>query len=185
MDDRQIVEYYFDRDEQALALTAQKYGALCHSVAMNILNSREDSEECVNDTYLQAWNAIPPERPTMLGAYLCRITRNLAINRYRAERREKRGGGQVAMAIDELGECLADAEGMSMCDEIALRDAVNAFIRRLSDPTRTVFVQRYWYVRPVADIANELGMSESRVKMILHRTRDRLREHLIKEGIRI
>ena len=185
MDDQRIVEYYFERDEQALTLTAQKYGALCHSVAMNILANREDSEECVNDTYLQAWNAIPPERPTLLGAYLCRITRNLAINRYRADRRDKRGGGQAAVAIEELNECLADAESTSVCDEIALRDAVNGFIRRLSDPARTVFVQRYWYVRPVADIAEELGMSESRVKMILHRTRSRLREHLNKEGIRI
>lgn len=185
MDDQQIVQYYFDRDEQAIALSAQKYGALCHRVAMNILDSHEDSEECVNDTYLQAWNAIPPERPTLLGAYLCRITRNLAINRYRAERRDKRGGGQTAVAIDELSECLSENSGASMCDEIALRDAVNGFLRRLSDPARTVFVQRYWYVRAVADIAAELGMSESRVKMLLHRTRSRLREYLIKEGIRI
>ena len=185
MDDQQIVQYYFDRDEQAIALSAQKYGALCHRVAMNILDSREDSEECVNDTYLQAWNAIPPERPTLLGAYLCRITRNLAINRYRADRRDKRGGGQAVLAIEELSECLADAESTSVCDEIALRDAVNGFLRRLPEPARTVFVQRYWYVRPVADIAAEQGMSVSRVKMILHRTRDRLREHLIKEGIRI
>lgn len=185
MDDQQIVQYYFDRDEQAIACSAQKYGALCHRVAMNILDNREDSEECVNDTYLHAWNAIPPERPTMLGAYLCRITRNLAINRYRADRRDKRGGGQAAIAIDELSECLSDAGGTSMCDEIVLRDAVNGFVRRLPDPARTVFVQRYWYVRAVADIAEEQGMSVSRVKMILHRTRDRLREHLIKEGIRI
>ena len=185
MDDQQIVQYYFDRDEQAIALSAQKYGALCHRVAMNILDSREDSEECVNDTYLQAWNAIPPERPTLLGAYLCRITRNLAINRYRANHRDKRGGGQAAVAIDELNECLSDNGGTSMCDEVALRDAVNSFLRRLPDPARTVFVQRYWYVRAVADIAQEHGMSESHVKMILHRTRNRLREHLNKEGIRI
>ena len=184
MDDQQIVEYYFARDEQALTHTAQKYGALCHSVAANILASREDAEECVNDTYLQAWNSIPPERPALLGAYLCRIARNLAINRYRAEHRDKRGSGQTAMALDELSEIVSDGSE-PLCEELALRDAVNGFLRRLPDPARTVFVMRYWYVQPISDIAADLGMSESRVKMILHRTRNRLREHLNKEGIRI
>jgi len=184
MDDQQILEYFFRRDEHALTQTEQKYGKLCHSVAMNILGNREDSEECVNDTYLQAWNTIPPERPTLLGAYLCRITRNLAINRYRADRRDKRGGGQTALALEELSECVSDGAA-SLSDEVALRQAINAFLHALPDPARTVFVQRYWYVRPVADIAEELGMNESRVKMILHRTRNRLREHLSKEGIQI
>ena len=184
MDDQQILEYFFHRDEQALAQTEAKYGKLCHSVAMNILGSREDSEECVNDTYLQAWNTIPPERPALLGAYLCRITRNLAINRYRADRRDKRGGGQTALALEELSECVSDSAA-PLSDEVTLREAINAFLRALPDPARTVFVQRYWYVRPVADIAKELGMNESRVKMILHRTRNRLREHLSKEDIQI
>ena len=184
MDDKQIVDLYFERNEAAIKETEQKYGKLCHSVAMNILGNREDSEECVNDTYLQAWNTIPPERPTLLGAYLCRITRNLAINRYRADRRDKRGGGQTALALEELSECVSDGTA-PLSDEVALRQAINAFLRALPDPARTVFVQRYWYVRPVADIAEELGMNESRVKMILHRTRNRLREHLSKEGIQI
>ena len=185
MDDQHIVELYFKRDEQALDITQKKYGKLCHTVAMNILSNREDTEECVNDTYLQAWNAIPPERPTLLGAYLCRITRNLAINRYRADRREKRGAGEAALAIDELSECLADTAGEGFADSIVLRDALNGFLRTLPDPTRSVFVQRYWYVCPIADIARDFGMTESRVKMILHRTRNRLREHLIKEGIQV
>ena len=184
MEDRHIIELFFDRNEQALALTQQKYGKLCHSVAWNILGNREDTEECLNDTYLQAWNAIPPERPARLGAYLCRIARNLAINRYRADRRDKRGAGETAMALDELSECIAD-ENTPPADEIALRDAINTFLRALPDTVCHIFVQRYWYVRPIADIAKEFGMTESRVKMILHRTRNRLREHLTKEGIQI
>lgn len=184
MDDQYIVDLFFKRDEQALSLTQEKYGKLCHSVALNILGNHEDTEECVNDTYLQAWNAIPPERPNLLGAYLCRIVRNLAINRYRADRRDKRGAGQTALALDELTECVSDGSG-SLCDEVTLRDALNTFLRTMPDLTRRVFVQRYWYVRPVADIAAEFGMSESRVKMILHRTRNRLREHLNKEGIQV
>ena len=184
MEDQHIVELFFQRDEQALAITQQKYGKLCHSVALNILGNPEDTEECVNDTYLQAWNAIPPERPALLGAYLCRIARNLAINRYRADRREKRGAGEASLALDELSECVADASA-PFTDEIALRDAINAFLRTLPDLVRNVFVQRYWYVRPIADIAKEFGMTESRVKMMLHRTRNRLREHLTKEGIQV
>ena len=184
MDDHQILMYFFNRDEAALTHTEAKYGKLCHSVAMNILGNREDSEECVNDTYLQAWNAIPPERPTLLGAYLCRITRNLAINRYRADRREKRGGGQTEAVLDELLECVADS-ATPLADQVALREALNGFLRALPEPARTVFIQRYWYVRPVADIAAELGMSESRLKMILHRTRNRLRDHLDKEGFQV
>ena len=184
MEDQHIVELFFKRDEQALMITQQKYGKLCYNIAMNILGNPEDTEECVNDTYLQTWNAIPPERPTLLGAYLCRITRNLAINRYRADRREKRGSGEAAMALDELSECVADGSA-PMADELTLRDALNTFLRTLPDLNRHVFVRRYWYVCSIADIAEEFGMTESRVKMILHRTRNRLREHLTKEGIQV
>ena len=184
MDDQYIVELFFNRDEQALTHTDKKYGKLCHSVAMNILGNREDTEECVNDTYLQAWNAIPPERPTLLGAYLCRITRNLAINRYRADRRDKRGAGQTALALEELAECPAEG-GASLADDVTLRDALNAFLRALPQLQRDVFLQRYWYVCSIADIAAEFGMSESRVKMMLHRMRIRLREHLTREGIQV
>ena len=184
VEDSKIVELYWARAEAAIAESERKYGKYCYTIAHGILRCREDSEECVNDTYLQAWNTIPPERPTLLGAYLCRITRNLAINRYRADRRDKRGGGQTALALEELSECVSDGTA-PLSDEVTLRQAINAFLRALPDPARTVFVQRYWYVRPVADIAEELGMNESRVKMILHRTRNRLREHLSKEGIQI
>lgn len=184
MNDQHIIELYFQRDEQAIADTQKKYGKLCHAVAMNILGCREDAEECVNDTYLRAWEAIPPERPISLGAYLCCIVRNLALNRYRADHREKRGGEQTTAALEELHECVAD-ESASLADRILLRDALNRFLRELSETNRCVFVQRYWYLRPIAEIAKEFGMTESRVKMILHRTRRHLRDHLTKEGIEL
>ena len=184
MNDQYIVDLFWNRDEQAITAAQEQYGKLCHSVAYNILGNREDTEECVNDTYLHAWTAIPPERPASLGAYLCRIARNLAINRYRADRREKRGAGQTALALDELSECVAD-ESTSMVDEVLLRDALNRFLRTQPELTRHVFVQRYWYLRAIAEIAEEFGMTESRVKMLLLRTRQRLRDHLTKEGIEL
>lgn len=186
MDDQHIVKLYFDRDEQAIAETQKTYGKYCHAIALRILENREDTEECVNDTYLQAWNSIPPERPTKLGAYLAKITRNLAINRYHADRCEKRGGGEVAIAMDELAECLADADShASPADDIALRDALNRFLRQLPEATRDIFLMRYWYVCAIQDIARELGMTESRVKMQLSRTRERLRYFLEQEGIQV
>lgn len=186
MDDQTIIKRYFDRDEQALADTQQKYGSYCHTVAMNVLGNHEDAEECVNDTYLRAWNAIPPEHPQHLGAYLASITRNLAINRYHERRAAGRGAGEAAIAIDELSECLPDgAGGGAFADDLTLRDALNTFLRRLPEPTRGIFLRRYWYVCSVSDIAREYGMGQSRVKMLLLRTRNRLREHLIQEGIQI
>lgn len=186
MDDQHIIKLYFDRDEQAVAQTQDKYGKYCHTVAMNVLGNREDAEECVNDMYLRAWNAIPPEKPKHLGAYLASITRNLAINRYHERRSAGRGAGETAVAIDELAECLADnAGGTTLADDVTLRDALNAFLRTLPEPTRGIFMRRYWFVCPVADIAREYDMKESRVKMILLRTRNRLRDHLTQEGIQV
>ena len=185
MDDQQIVQYYFDRDEQAIALSAQKYGALCHRVAMNILDSREDSEECVNDTYLQAWNAIPPERPTLLGAYLCRITRNLAINRYRADHRDKRGGGQAEAVLEELRECLPGGDMDEHLDELVLRDAINKFLRGQLSRNRAIFLRRYWAMERVEDIAMDLGLRRGQTATILYRMRRELKKHLEKEGINL
>ena len=184
MDDQQIVEYYFARDEQALTHTAQKYGALCHSVAANILASREDAEECVNDTYLKAWNSIPPERPALLGAYLCRIARNLAINRYRAEHRDKRGGGQTAMALDELSECVASSGDVAReVETLEVAAAVQRFLNTLPDTERRIFVRRYWHMESVADLAERFGCGQSRINSMLHRTRGKLQKHLREEGL--
>ena len=185
MEDRQIIELYFDRNEQAIAETQKKYGAYCHTVAIGILTSREDAEECVNDTYLHAWNAIPPQRPQFLSAFLAKITRNLAISRYRSTHREKRGAGQLPLALEELQNCLPASTGGDPAEDLALREALNDFLRNLPEPSRGIFLRRYWFVRSVAEIAAEMGMKESRVKMILLRTREKLREHLAREGIEV
>jgi RNA polymerase sigma-70 factor (ECF subfamily) len=185
MDDQRIIELYFDRDESAIAETQKKYGAYCHTVAAAILSDARDTEECVNDTYLHAWNAIPPTRPSILSAFLAAITRNLALMRYRANHRERRGGGTAALALEELENCIPAPSGGSITDDIHLRDSLNAFLRSLPDASRDIFLRRYWFVRTVPQIAAETGMKESRVKMILHRTRERLREHLIRDGIEL
>ncbi len=182
MDDQRIIDLYFARNEQAPALTQVRYGRLCYGVAKGILSRHEDAEECVNDTLLQAWNTIPPTKPDSLPAYLCRITRNLAINRYRQSHREKREADQLTLALDELSECLS-APDEGTLDSIAIRDAMQTFLRAQSETVRNIFLQRYWYVRPIADIAAEFGMSENRVKVTLHRTRAKLRDYLRKEGI--
>ena len=185
MDDQRIIELYFDRDESAIAETQKKYGAYCHTVAAAILSDARDTEESGNDTYRHAWNALPPTRPSILSAFLAAITRNLALMRYRANHRQRRGGGAVALALDELGSCIPAPAGGIIADDVHLRDTLNAFLRSLPATSRDVFLRRYWFVRTVPQIAAETGMKESRIKMILHRTREKLREHLIREGIEI
>lgn len=185
MTDDRIIALFFDRNEQAIEEVQKKYGTYCHTVAFGVLNSREDAEECVNDTYLQAWNAIPPQRPQVLSAFLAKITRNLALMRYRANHREKRGAGQLPLALEELQDCLPDAGNGSITDAVVIRKALNRFLHTLPEPSRGIFLRRYWYVRSISEIAQELGMKESRVKMTLLRTREKLREHLTREGIEI
>ena len=186
MDDQQIIALYWARAEQAIAETAKRYGRYCFSIAHNILQSREDSEECVNDTWLRAWNSIPPRRPDRLSTFLGKITRNLAINRWEKASAEKRGGGQIAIVLDELCECLPNqADVEQAIDDIALTDTINRFVAGLPVQTRRMFVQRYWYLRSIRDIAAEFGASQGKVKMSLLRTRAALREQLEKEGIHL
>jgi len=183
MDDRQIVELYFARSEQAIEETRKKYGRYCRYIAKNVLGSDEDAEECENDTYLRAWESIPPNRPEKLSAFVGRIVKNLALNRLEARHAKKRSG-QAELALSELEECLPDTSG-DPADELALRDAVNGFLDSLPKLTRVIFVRRYWYLSPIKDIASDYGIGESRVKVTLMRTRARLKEHLTKEGISI
>ena len=183
--DRHIIDRLFARSEEGLTLLQTHYGKLCHRIALNLLGSREDAEECVNDTYLHAWNAIPPQRPQFLSAFLAKITRNLAISRYRANHRDKRGKGRLTLALDELEYCLPDRGQGNLADDLVLRQSLNDFLHALPEPARGIFLRRYWYVRSVAEIARELGMKESRVKMILHRTREKLRVHLHDAGIEV
>lgn len=184
MDDLQIIELYWARSETAIAETAHKYGPYCRSIARRILRSEEDSEECVNDTYWKAWEAMPPQRPRQLRTFLGRITRNLALNRWEKTAAEKRGGGQVPLALEELTECVPAPDSVERAvDDMALTQLLNEFLGGLSAETRRIFLRRYWYFCSVKEIAADFGISESKVKTTLFRTRNRLKQHLEKEGV--
>lgn len=183
LEDGKIVEGLWQRREEALAACREKYGPLCTAIARNILGSREDAEECAGDTWLRAWQAIPPQRPRDLGAFLSRITRNLALNRLEARRAQKRGGGQGELALEELLECLPGGESPEGAAQAAeLEGAVNRFLAALDRRSRVIFLRRYWYLEPLGDIARALGVTVGGVKASLHRTRKKLRAHLEQEG---
>ena len=172
MEDTNIIELYWARSERAISETAQKYGSYCRSIARRILRSEQDSEECVNDTYLGAWRAIPPNRPDPLSTFLGRITRNLALNRWKQSHAEKRGGGEPALALEELRECLPAPGGVETAlEEIALTDALDRFLRSLPPEPQRFFVQRYWYLCSIREISALCGVSEGKVKMSLLRSR--------------
>lgn len=183
MDDGEILQLYWDRDERALCATAEKYGGYCMSIALNILGSREDAEECVNDAYAGAWNAIPPHRPAVLPAFLGKITRNCSLNRYRDRRAGKRGGGELPAVLDELEECVSGGNSVEQeLDRRELLRALQDFLATLPPEKRSIFLCRYWYTDSVADIAARCGMREGAVSMILHRLRARLRIYLTERG---
>lgn len=184
MQDERIIRLYFQRSEDAVKETEKKYGRYCHRIAFNILHSDTDSEECVNDTYLRAWNSIPPTRPAKLSAFLGRITRHLALNRYEKSAAKKRGGGNVAAVLDELSECIPDASAsQDITQEFIITETLNRFLADLPEQSRIVFVRRYWYLSPIKEIAHDYAMGESKVKMILLRTRNELKQLLEEEGI--
>ena len=184
MNDVQIVDLFWQRSERAIPETDRKYGGYCQAIAYNICGSREDAEECVNDTWLGAWNAMPDARPAQLPPFLGAITRRAAIDSYRRAHRAKRGGGQTALALEELGECVPAPDGVERELEAAeLRRALDAFVAALPETERKMFVARYWFLAPVAEIADRLGCSEGRVKTALYRTRGRLRAYLREEGL--
>lgn len=186
MEDAQIIELFWARSENAIAEADARHGKYCRTVAYNILRSPEDAEECVNDTWMNAWQAMPPRRPSCLSAFLGKLTRNLALNRYRSLRADKRGGGQVPLALDELGECAAPrVEAEDVEDRELIASVLNGFLASLSQRDRMVFVRRYWYLSPVAEIAREYRLSESNVKMILSRARGRLKQALEQEGVSV
>ncbi|MBE6642066.1 MAG: sigma-70 family RNA polymerase sigma factor [Clostridia bacterium] len=182
MEDKDIIQLYFERSEKAIEATNEKYGRYCRKIAYNILYSDLDAEECVNDTYLNAWNAIPPQNPHRLSAFLGRITRNLALKKYAHSNAKKRKGECVSV-ISELDECIPSTEGSDVADEIALKMAVNGFLESLNPKTRIVFFQRYWYFLSIKEIALENSMTETNVKVSLKRTREKFKTHLEKEGI--
>ena len=183
MDDRSIVALYLARDEAAIAATQEAYDAYCHSIAARVL-STEDAAECVNDTWLRAWNAIPPHRPERLGPFLGKITRRLAIDRLRYQTAARRGGDSVAVALEELCDCLpAPDDTAKAVEDAALSEALSRFVEQLPRETARMFLRRYWYLWSVADIAAAFGCSQSAVKTRLLRARRQLRLFLEKEGI--
>lgn len=183
MEDRQIVELFWSRSEAAITETDRKYGALCRQVAMNILHSAEDAEECVNDAYLGVWNAIPPQRPAVFPAFLCRFARNLALKQYERANAAKRGGSHP-LPLEELKETLASPQSVDDAVDAAFAaQCISDFLRASSREARNVFLRRYWYCDSVAQLAERFGMSESKVKSLLFRTRNKLAEYLRKEGI--
>lgn len=181
MEDEKIVELYWERKEEAIRETERKYGKYCYTVAFHILHSHEDAEECVNDTWCAAWQTIPPERPNRLLAFLARITRNTAIDRYRRDAAQKRSG-EVTAAMDEYWECIPNGDA-PVADELALKEAINGFLAGLDARTRVIFMRRYWYAMSVKDIADSMHLPAGHVSVILHRTRGKFRDHLTKEGI--
>ncbi len=183
MEDSKIIELYWERDESAIEETSKKYGAYCFSIANSILENTSDSEECVNDVYMKAWTTIPPQKPTLFDAFLAAITRNLSLDRYRRRSAEKRGGGNVELALDELRETLKlRDESDKIVEAIFLGELLNRFLREIKPEAKTVFIRRYWMFSSTSAIAMDMGIGESKVKMILSRTRKKLSEFLEKEG---
>ena len=181
MEDREIIALYWQRLEQAIEETAKKYGAYCCTIAMGILQSREDAEECLSDTWLGAWNTIPPQRPASLRLFLARITRNAALDRYAYRTAQKRGDG-LAAALEELGECVSGSTLEADFDLQLLGDAISAYLRSAKPLQRQVFLRRYWYGDTLEEIGRRFALGQGAVKSMLHRTRRGLREYLIQEG---
>lgn len=183
MTDEKIIALFWNREETAIGELQTKYGAYCFRVADNILKNREDSEECVNDTWLRVWNTIPPACPKVLRMFLAKITRNLSFNRYQAKHTIKRGSGEMEMVLEELEECLAD--GFSLEDEVLageLKQSINQFVYGLSEQSGNVFVRRYFYAESITEIAKRYRLTENYVTVILSRTRKALKSYLKREG---
>lgn len=185
MDDQIIVELYWERKEEAIRETAMKYGGLCAYISRNILFSREDCEECVNDTYFAVWNAIPKERPSIFSAFISRITRNLALKKYEYLSAAKRNPGAVA-SLEELGDCVSGAESVeSEMEKRHIESTISRFLWQQNDEKRNVFIRRYWYFDSVESICKSTGFSQAKVKSMLYEMRQKLRKTLESEGIEV
>lgn len=182
MEDVSIINLYWARSENAISETSKKYGNYCYSIAYNILGNVEDADESVNDTYLDAWNNIPPHRPSILSTFLGKITRRISIDKWRGRTAEKRGGGEIVLVLDELADCIPSNQSVEHEVEVAeLSQLIDNFVMSLSPMERRVFICRYWYLDPIADIAQRFGFSQSKVKMMLHRQRKNLLNRLERE----
>lgn len=183
MEDKDIVQMYWDRNERAIDETSAKYGSYCTSIAMNILHNREDAEECVNDTYLNTWKSIPPHKPNMLSTFLGKIVRNLSFNKYKQTHSAKRGGDETALILDELREIVSDKE--AVLDSVLRNElikSIDSFIKTLPAEKRYIFIRRYWYSDSIKRVAAGCGRSENSVSVELNRMRNKLRKYLTERG---
>ena len=186
IDDEKIIELFFERSEQGIRELDMKYGKICHNLSYNIVNSRQDAEECVNDTWLHAWNAMPPQRPSILSAFFGKLARNLSLDRWRRNRAAKRGGSQVELALHELGDCLPAPSGPEQAlDEKETGRVISQFLRSQPELDRALFIRRYWHLESIAALAQSFHLRESQVKSRLFRTRQRLKAALEQEGIAV
>ena len=186
MDDNKILQLYWDRDEKAISATSQKYGSYCQSIARNILGNVEDAKECVNDTYLKAWNSMPAHRPSVLSTYLGKIARQLSIDLFRKKNSAKRYASEYAVSLDELGDSFSDGSTPEQTfDAKQLDDAINRFLRTLPDDARNTFIGRYYFFDSLKAVAGYCGMSEAKVKSMLYRTRQSLKAYLAEEGFEL
>ena len=184
MQDEKIISLFWERNEDAISILKEQYGAFCFSIANNILDSIEDAEEVLNDVVLSVWNAIPPEKPHVLSAFVGRITRNLSLKKWRSKTADKRGGGQSTLVLEELAECLPATNDVE--EEISARELakiIEGFLGTLAETDRNIFVCRYWYHDSVSDISNRFGFGESKVKMSLLRSRQKLLKLLETKGV--
>ena len=184
MEDKLIVELYWQRDESAISESERKYGRYCFSIANGILRNDEDSEECVNDTFLGAWNAMPPHKPEILATFLGKITRRLSLKKWRGKTADKRGGGNTQLSLDELEDSIPSGQSIDeKIETTELTEILNDFLKTLSKDERRVFVRRYWFFDSISEISSKYGFGESKVKMMLKRTRDKLLLRLQKEDV--
>ena len=184
MEDARIVDLYWARSENAISETSAKYGKYCYTIAYNVLANHEDADESVNDTYLDAWNNMPPHRPSILSTFLGKITRRISIDKWRGRTAEKRGGGEIVLALDELSDCVPSDHNVEHEVEAAeLAKVIDDFVMSLPLMDRRVFICRYWYLDPISVISQQFSFSESKVKMMLHRQRKKLLSYLEKEAI--
>lgn len=184
LDDEKIIALFEERNEMAITETKTKYGRYCNTIAYQILQNREDAEECENDTYLDAWNTIPPTRPRMLSIFLGTITRRISLDRLKRKTAEKRGGGEAMLSLHELEECIPS--GKSIDDTIhekTLAKLISDFLRTLSEAESNIFLRRYWYFDSIDDICKRYGYGQSKVKTTLKRTRDKLLQYLNQEEV--
>jgi len=186
MDDNAIIDLFFARDQRAIEEASREFGAYCAAIARNILNDPGAAEECVNDTWLKCWQSIPPQRPHSLKSFAGRIARNLALSTLRGSNARKRGGGQVQLALEELGEVVSGGETPEgALDRQAFRDALDGFLAGLPERNRNLFLRRYWYLDSVEQLAKRFSMSRTQVTTTLHRLRQKLRVHLHQEGFEL